>query len=103
MMVFQLRSNRDLLTLIPAAEKTIHGLAPQLPIFQVQTMRQSLYTTQGLLLFQIGASLAAIMGGLGLTLAVIGLYGVFRTRWAGASTRSACALRSAQAEARCSG
>jgi predicted permease len=76
MMVFQLRSNRDLLTLIPAAEKTIHGLAPQLPIFQVQTMRQSLYTMNGLLLFQIGASLAAIMGGLGLTLAVIGLYGV---------------------------
>jgi ABC-type antimicrobial peptide transport system permease subunit len=30
----------------------------------------------GILLFQIGASLAAIMGGLGLTLAVIGLYGV---------------------------
>jgi putative ABC transport system permease protein len=30
----------------------------------------------GLLLFQIGASMAAIMGGLGLTLAVIGLYGV---------------------------
>ena len=76
LMVFQLRSNRDLLTLIPAAEKTIHGLAPQLPIFQVQTMRQSLYTMNGLLLFQIGASLAAIMGGLGLTLAVIGLYGV---------------------------
>jgi macrolide transport system ATP-binding/permease protein len=76
LMVFQLRSNRDLLTLIPAAEKTIHGLAPQLPVFQVQTMRQSLYTMNGLLLFQIGASLAAIMGGLGLTLAVIGLYGV---------------------------
>jgi ABC-type antimicrobial peptide transport system permease subunit len=42
----------------------------------VQTMRQALYTVNGLLLFQIGASLAAIMGGLGLTLAVIGLYGV---------------------------
>ena len=39
-------------------------------------MRQGLYTTNGLLLFQIGASLATIMGGLGLTLAVIGLYGV---------------------------
>jgi len=39
-------------------------------------MRQGLYTMNGLLLFQIGASLAAIMGGLGLTLAVIGLYGV---------------------------
>jgi hypothetical protein len=76
MMVFQLRSDRDLLSLTPAAEKTIHGLAPQLPIFQVQTMRQGLYTMNGLLFFQIGASLAAIMGGLGLTLAVIGLYGV---------------------------
>jgi ABC-type antimicrobial peptide transport system permease subunit len=76
LMVFQLRSNRDLLTLIPVVEKTIHSLAPQLPIFQVQTMRQALYTMNGLLLFQIGASLASIMGGLGLTLAVIGLYGV---------------------------
>jgi predicted permease len=76
MMVFQLRSNRDLLALTPLTEKTIHALAPQLPIFQVQTMRQALYTVNGLLLFQIGASLAAIMGGLGLTLAVIGLYGV---------------------------
>jgi ABC-type antimicrobial peptide transport system permease subunit len=60
----------------PAVEKTIHALAPQLPIFQVQTMRDGLYTLNGLLLFQIGASLASIMGGLGLTLAVIGLYGV---------------------------
>src|SRR5260370_26512682 len=50
---------------------------PPVPaIFQVQTMREALYTLNGLLLFQIGASLAAIMGGLGLTLAVIGLYGV---------------------------
>jgi predicted permease len=76
LMIFQLRSNRDLFSLIPGAEKAIHELAPQLPIFQVQTMRQGLYTMNGLLLFQIGASLAAIMGGLGLTLAVIGLYGV---------------------------
>ena len=76
LMVFQLRSNRDLLSLMPMVEKTVHTLAPKLPIFQVQTMRQGLYTMNGLLLFQIGASLAAIMGGLGLTLAVIGLYGV---------------------------
>jgi len=76
LMIFQLRSNRDLLALIPTAEKIIHELAPQLPVFEVQTMRQSLYTMNGLLLFQIGASVTAIMGGLGLTLAVIGLYGV---------------------------
>ena len=76
LMVFQLRTEGDPLALAVTAEKTIHSLAPQLPIFQVQTMRQGLYTLNGLLLFQIGATLAAIMGGLGLTLAVIGLYGV---------------------------
>src|SRR6202166_575238 len=75
-MVFQLRSNRDLLSLIPTAEKVIHELAPQLPIFEVQTMREGMYTMNGLLLFQIGATLATILGCLGLTLAVIGLYGV---------------------------
>jgi predicted permease len=75
-MVFQLRADRDLLSLMPSVEKSVHALAPQLPIFQMQTMRQGLYTMNGLLLFQLAASLAAIMGGLGLTLAVIGLYGV---------------------------
>src|SRR5271156_6148417 len=30
LMTFQLRSNRDLPSLMPAVEKTVHGLAPQL-------------------------------------------------------------------------
>jgi predicted permease len=76
LMVLQLRTEHDPMALAPTAQKAIHDLAPGLPIFQVQTMRQGLYTLNGLLLFQIGASLAAIMGALGLTLAVIGLYGV---------------------------
>jgi predicted permease len=76
LMIFQLKTDGDPLALVPAAEKTIHALAPQLPIFDVQSMRQGLYSLGGLLLFQIGASLAAVMGALGLTLAVIGLYGV---------------------------
>jgi predicted permease len=76
LMVFQVKTPMEPSVLMPIVEKTIHDLAPQLPIFQVQTMRQALYTLNGLLLFQIGASLAAIMGGLGLTLAIIGLYGV---------------------------
>jgi ABC-type antimicrobial peptide transport system permease subunit len=76
LMVFQLRTEGDPLALAPTVQKTIHDIAPQLPLFQVQSMREGLYTLNGLLLFQIGASLAAIMGGLGLTLAIIGLYGV---------------------------
>ena len=75
-MVFQLRTERDPLSLAPTVEKTVHAISPQLPVFQMQTMREGLYTANGLLLFQIGASIAAIMGFLGLTLAVIGLYGV---------------------------
>jgi predicted permease len=76
LMVFQLRTEGDPLALAPTVEKTIHNLTPQLPVFQVESMRQALYTLNGLLLFQIGATLATIMGGLGLTLAVIGLYGI---------------------------
>jgi predicted permease len=76
LMVFQLRTEGDPLAFASTAVKTIHELAPQLPVFQVQSMHQALYTLNGLLLFQIGASVAAIIGCLGLTLAVIGLYGV---------------------------
>ena len=45
-------------------------------MFQVQSMHEALYSPNGLLLFQLGAMFAAILGGLGLTRAVIGLYGV---------------------------
>ena len=76
LMVFQVKTHRDPLVLAATVGKTIHTLAPQLPVFQVETMRQGLYTLNGLLIFQVGAALAAIMGSLGLTLAVIGLYGV---------------------------
>jgi predicted permease len=76
LMVFQVRTKVNPLSIRPAVEKIIHSLAPQLPIFMVQTMREALYTLNGLLLFQVAAKLAALIGGLGLTLAIIGLYGV---------------------------
>ena len=76
LMVFQLRTEQDPGALIPAVGHAVHQLAPQLPMFQMQTMHEALYTLNGLLLFQIGATMTGLMGGLGLTLAVIGLYGV---------------------------
>jgi predicted permease len=76
LMVIQVRSHIPPQVLAATVEKAIHALAPQLPVFQVETMHEALYTLNGLLLFQIGATLAAIMGGLGMILAVIGLYGV---------------------------
>lgn len=75
-MTLQLKTQGDPLALAATVERTIHSLAPELPVFQVQSMHEALYSPNGLLLFQFGAALATIMGGLGLTLAVIGLYGV---------------------------
>ncbi len=76
LMVLQVRTQMDPLAVRTEAEKVIHSFSPQLPIFQVQSMHEALYTLNGLLLYQVGASLAAVMGALGLTLAIIGLYGV---------------------------
>jgi len=57
-------------------QRLIDTLAPGMPVFTVQTMKQSLYTLNGLLRYQMGAALAAGLGMLGLILAVVGLYGV---------------------------
>jgi predicted permease len=72
----QVRTVGDPASMIPEIERTIHSLAPDLPVFEVKTMRQSLYTLNGLLMYQLGAGLAAVLGGLGLVLSIIGVYGV---------------------------
>ncbi|MGB9031264.1 MAG: ABC transporter permease [Acidobacteriaceae bacterium] len=62
--------------MIAEAEGAIRGMAPGLPVFQVKTLRDSLYSLNGLLLFQIAAALAGVLGMLGLALAIVGVYGV---------------------------
>jgi len=74
--VLQVRTLGDPASMIPEIERTIHDLAPDLPVFEVKTMTQALYTLNGLLMYQLGAGLAAVLGGLGLILSVIGVYGV---------------------------
>jgi ABC-type antimicrobial peptide transport system permease subunit len=54
----------------------VRELAPNLPVSDVQTMKQSLSGANGFFIFRVGAILAAAMGLLGLTLAVVGVYGV---------------------------
>lgn len=72
----QVRTSVAPALMIPQVEHIIESLAPTMPAFDVQTMVQSLDTLNGLLLFQIGAGLAAALGFLGLVLAVVGVYGV---------------------------
>ena len=62
--------------MIPAAERVLGDMAPELPVFDVKTMKEGLNTLAGLLFYKIGAVLAAVFGGLGLALAIVGVYGV---------------------------
>jgi predicted permease len=63
-------------TLIAQVQSEVRALDPNMPVSDVQTMRQSLSGGNGFFVFQIGAILAAAMGIVGLTLAVVGVYGV---------------------------
>jgi ABC-type antimicrobial peptide transport system permease subunit len=62
--------------MIPEVEHIVESLAPQLPVFDVQTMSQAINTLNGLLFYKVGAVLAALLGMLGLILAIVGVYGV---------------------------
>ena len=62
--------------LLPRLEREIRALAAEMPIADLRTMEESLSGAFGFLIFRIGAIQAAGMGGLGLLLAVIGVYGV---------------------------
>ena len=72
----QVRTAGDPSAMIPEIERTIASIAPTLPVFDVNTMVRALYTLNGLLMFQLGAGLAAALGILGLVLATVGVYGV---------------------------
>jgi len=72
----QVRTSVPPATMIPQVEHIIESLAPTMPVFDVHTMAEALDTLNGLLLFQIGAGLAASLGLLGLILAIVGVYGV---------------------------
>jgi predicted permease len=72
----EVRTVGDPAAMLPVLERAINDMAPNLPLFDVKTLHQALYTPNGLLLFQIIATLAGVMGTLGMVLAIVGVYGV---------------------------
>lgn len=55
----------------------IRSLAPSMPVVKSGPMTRAVHAgINGLLLFEVGAGLAGALGGLGLTLAIVGIYGV---------------------------
>jgi macrolide transport system ATP-binding/permease protein len=57
-------------------ESSLHSLAPDIALREMQTMLQSLQGLNGFFLFRFGAQLTTTMGLLGLVLAVVGVYSV---------------------------
>jgi hypothetical protein len=56
--------------------KEIHTLDPNLPVYDVMPMEEALGGGNGFFLLNIGAGFAGALGGLGLVLALVGVYGV---------------------------
>jgi len=57
-------------------EAQVQEMAPGIPVSQVQTLTQALQGVNGFFFFRFGAQLTAVMGLLGLILAVVGVYSV---------------------------
>lgn len=74
--VLQMRTTVPPETLIPVIEEQVRELDPNLPLFDVMSMDKSLNGANGFFLFKVGAAFAGTLGGLGLLLAVVGVYGV---------------------------
>src|SRR5271156_3543743 len=72
----QVRSSLPPESMIAQMQNEVRALDPNMPVTDVETMRQSLAGGNGYFIFQVGAILAAAMGFLGLALAVVGVYGV---------------------------
>jgi len=72
----QIRSERSAQDMVGEVRAIAQSLAPAIPVYGVRTMTDALHGGNGLLFFEVGASLAAVLGMLGLILAVVGVYGV---------------------------
>jgi predicted permease len=72
----QIRTDVPPEQLAKPAQATLHEIAPNLPVFDVQTMEQALNGGNGFFLYRFGAEITTAMGLLGLILAIVGVYSV---------------------------
>ena len=72
----QIRTSGDPAALTAQVLQQVHDLAPELPVFDVQTMEQALEGVNGLFFIRMATRLTIVLGMLGLLLAIVGVYGV---------------------------
>jgi putative ABC transport system permease protein len=76
-MTLMVWSHQDATSLAAPLQEILHGLDPDLPVYNVRTMEKHVQESVfGLMPLRMGASLAALQGFVGLLLAVMGLYSV---------------------------
>jgi predicted permease len=78
--MLQIRTSVAPETLATRLEREISSLDPTMPVSDLQTMTRALGGAQGFLSFRVGAMQASAMGILGLTVALVGVYGVVSHR-----------------------
>jgi len=76
MRALQIRTSIAPETLMLPVQQVIKNLDPSLPVFSLRTMTESLGGANGFMIFRVGALLASCIGGMGLALAMVGVYGV---------------------------
>ena len=74
----QVKTEGNPVDLEPAVEQAIHGVDPQLPVFDVRSMRES--TQMASIFAVLQSTLAGMFALIGLVLAVTGIYGVVAYR-----------------------
>jgi len=74
--VLHVRTSLAPASLAHAIADQVHALDPNLPVFDVMTLSESLDGGNGFFLLRMAAVFAGALGGLGLLLAVVGVYGV---------------------------
>jgi predicted permease len=72
----QIRSGVPPESLVLQVQREIRNLAPDLPIIDAETTEQILNGVNGNFVFRFGATMAGVVGFIGLVLAVVGVYGV---------------------------
>ncbi|HEV7218278.1 MAG TPA: ABC transporter permease [Terriglobales bacterium] len=74
--ILQIRSSIALPSLTNQIQAQIRSLDPAVTIVDIRTMNESLQGATGFFIFRLGASLAALVGVMGLILAIVGVYGM---------------------------
>ena len=74
--VLQVRTFVPPESLAASVNALVRTLDPSMPMYEVMTMGQAMQGANGYFLFKMGAALTGVLGGLGLLLAVVGVYGV---------------------------